>query len=155
MCLQSNDCAGKQRSHYVPNNSSHTASEFKDSFVCWQRDFSFSTGSLLQASQEMPWDLLSVPQLGRRYFVWCEGCSVLGCPSSLGWLKPRSAELTHGLLTGALQLFPTAAVSLLGPAGLYCPIRQVALTAGGKGKFQALSLLSPPLWNGITPVSVP
>lgn len=78
----------------------------------------------------------------QKVFVWCEGCSVLGCPSSLGWLKPRSAELTHGLLTGALQLFPTAAVSLLGPAGVYCPIRQIALTAGEKGKFQTLPLLS-------------
>lgn len=29
----------------------------------------FGTGSLLQASQEMPWDLLSALQLGRRYFV--------------------------------------------------------------------------------------
>lgn len=75
----------------------------------------FSTGSLLQASQEMPWDLLSVPQLGRRYFVWFEGCSVLGCPSSLGSLKLCSAELTRGLLAGALQLFSTADALTAGP----------------------------------------
>lgn len=82
----------------------HTQPQSLKEFGLLAERVQLQPGSLLQASQGVPGDLLSVPQLGRGTFVPYAGCSVLGCPAS-----PVAAVLTLGLLAGAVQVSSTTA----------------------------------------------